>query len=203
VKKDQATEWFEKILRTAKSIAEARGFGQVVHNHRLVHDEVAEGARWAGRWALETWPFAPDHAGSVHRPGLRFEAWFRPGKASDVPLTLLLACSDEPSLKDLRTHLSPVWEALLTGGKAAGRYQALERIEPLALKFEREVVGVARHVAPDWRKVEPAVEWLLVDSHKLLAAAVARWHADAGSNIFNDSPVDPLEALRKRFSGES
>lgn len=201
MKKDLALEWFDRVITAATALAGARGLGELQPHRRLVHDEWDQQARWAGRWAFEGWPSVPEPTGGIPRPGLRYEVWLRPGKAADQPITLILACADDPGLTTLHPHLAPVWETLLSGGKAAGRYQPLDRLEPLAARLEAGVMGVARHVAPDWRKVEPALEWLILDSHKLVEAALETWRAAGGPSDFEQSRQDPLEALRQRFSG--
>lgn len=202
MKKEQALDWYERVIAAATATAEARAMGAIFHHPRLVHDEWEQGARWAGRWALTGWPSTSDVAGGLPRPGLRFEVWFRPGKAPDLPITLLLACADDPGLRNLHPHLSGVWDSLLTGGKAAGRYQPLARLEPLATHLEPGVSGVARQVPPDWRKLAPALEWLMRDSHKLVQTALENWHSQEGLTEFQRvAPQDPLEALRQRFSG--
>lgn len=202
MKKIDALEWYDRILRAATSLSEQRALGAVQHNGRLVFDELEDEACWAGRWALDSWPFVPDQSEQPTRPGLRFEVWFRPGRNADIPITLMLLCAGEPALAPLRTHLSSVWNELLKSGKTAGRYQSVEQLDKLALRFDGGAQGIGRHVSADWRKVEPALERLMLDTHKVVSSAVDAWR-QAGSEIaFNSPPTDPFQALRNKFAGE-
>jgi hypothetical protein len=198
--KDDALKLRERLAPVAARAAEKAGVAGLADDGKLYHDEVGEEARWAQRLAPPGWPHAAIGAGTPARPGLRLEVWYRPGKPKpDEQLAMLLVCADEPALAGLRMRLEPVWATLLGGGKAAGRYKAVEALEPLAVRLEPGIVGIARHAPVNPAKAEAALAQLVEDALKPVAAAVAAWAADGGAAAFEASPVDPLAALRAKF----
>ncbi|MEB3196505.1 MAG: hypothetical protein VKP62_04805 [Candidatus Sericytochromatia bacterium] len=201
MKKDDAMAWMGRLAELAsQSLRKSHGTAPVMAD-RLFHDEVDGQARWAFRLAAPSWPFRAGGAGELHRPGLRLEVWFHPGKAPDAPIDLVALCAGEEALSSLREGLVPVWQVLHSGGKAAGRYKPLAEVLPLALRFDREATGIARRMPPVRDKVEAAFTQLLLDALPPLDRAVALWQSHNGEQAFVSEAPDPLAALRKHFGG--
>lgn len=201
--KEDALKWRDRLGPAAARAAAKAGVANLADDGKLYHDEVDGQARWAQRLAAPGWPHAASHAGAPARPGLRLEIWYPPGKPrKDEEVTLLALVADEPALARLRDRLEPVWSSLLGGGKAAGRYKALEAVEPLAVRLEPGVAGIARRVAANPAKAEAALQQLIDDALKPIAQAVAAWAQEGGAATFDATPIDPLAALRAKFNNK-
>ncbi|MEB3223204.1 MAG: hypothetical protein VKS61_14100 [Candidatus Sericytochromatia bacterium] len=198
MKKDEAMAWAERLAAVAAPLAERLGTTPWRVAPRLVHDEVGDEARWAWRLAPAGWPFEAGGDGVPHRPGLRWEAWFRPGKRPDAPVGLFLVCDGEDALAGLRGDLHAPLEALVKGGKTAGRYKPLAEVEPLASRLDRQAVGLGRLLPPRPDKVEPALAQLLLDTFKPVDLAVVAWR-EADSGTFASAAANPFAALARRF----
>jgi hypothetical protein len=118
------------------------------------------------------------------------EAWFFQGKprADEEVLLAVLATQAQDAL-------APAFKELETGGKYARRYKPLE---PLVKRFYPEAVGICRRAPLTPAKLEAAWGQLVTDCLKPLEQALQAWDPEGSRRAVE--AVDPLEALRQKFS---
>lgn len=198
MKKDDAMALRERLRTQALATAAKQGFPQLEEDGKFYHDEVADQARWAQRLSLKgRWPHLASSEGQAACPGLRYEAWFFPGKAQEETVLFMAVCDRGNGLEDFQKHLGATFKELVEGGKYARRYQPLE---PIVTRFYAGATGVGRRVPV--AKAEAAWTQLLEDTLKPLDGAVGKF-AGAESLLAQFeaacSAYDPLAALRAKF----
>lgn len=166
---------------------------------KFYHDEAGDAARWAQRLSVGGhWPHRASEEGRAF-PGLRLEVWFFPGKPREEEIYLLALCEDAPALAPVRPGLSRAFDELLSGGRYAKRYKALE---PLVGRFYPGVLGVGRRVG--LAKAEEGFKQFLQDVVKPLDAAYKAADPDGQHRQAfgaEGEAYDPLAALRAKFGG--
>lgn len=196
MKKDDAMALRERLRSQALATAAKAGFPQLEEDGKFYHDEISDQARWAQRLSLKgRWPHLASSEGQPACPGLRYEAWYFPGKAQEETVLFMIMVEPSNGLEDFQKHLAPAFKELVEGGKYARRYQPLE---PVVQKFYAGATGVCRR-AP-LAKAEAFWTQLIEDSLKPLDAAVDKYEGSVVADFEAAcATYDPLAALKAKF----
>lgn len=170
MKKDDALDRREKVLRTLNEELTRLGKAPLSDDGKLYHAELDGENRWAQRLSRPgLWPHVAEGQAALAMPGLRYEVWYFQ-KRPEAWIALL--CNRREPAGALTQALAPWWREWVSGGKFARRYAPLNqdwehlypetdgiwRTVPLDDKLEKGLITLVRDTLPGLEKVLATVD---------------------------------------------